>query len=160
MLHTRHVRFTCPRTFVDAAGVALLRRLYQDIPLIIWVKGRHWTCTEHRDNRKVHGNTDMHRPRIRSQKEHAAAKARGKPRQADLSRKDMDMTAVLFFHLRQAVSDGFFIARSAKEGDFIAIPDECICTFGKVIVNPALCHPTRTNVKGDDLCLPGKIFSP
>lgn len=151
ILHAGHVILPLARTFMDAAGMALLRRLDEDVLAVVRVKGRHGARAEHRDDGHVHGNADVHRAGVGREEERAAPQEAREHGQADLAREDVDMAARFFFHLRAALLDERHVGRAAHESDVAALADEAVGAGGEVAVEPALRLPARANVEGDDL---------
>lgn len=151
ILHAGHVILPLARTFVDAAGMAFLRRLDENVPAIIGIEGRHGARAEHRDNRDVHGDTNMHGAGIRREEQAAAPQEPSKHRQTDLAREDMDARALALLHLCHAFVDDGHVSRAAEKGDVIAAADEPVGTGGKIAVEPAFRQPTRADVEGHNL---------
>lgn len=151
ILHAGHIILPLARTFVDAAGMAFLRRLDEDVLAVVRVEGRHGARAEHRDDGHVHGDADVHRAGVSREEERAAPQEAREHGQADLAREDVDMAARFFFHLRAALLDERHVGRAAHEGDVVALANKAVGTGGKVAVEPALRPPARADVEGDDL---------
>lgn len=149
ILHASHIILPLARAFVNAAGVARLGRLDEDVFAVVRVEGRHGARAEHRDDGHVHGDADVHRAGVRREEERAAPQESCEHGQADLARKDVH--TLLLLHLRTALLDKRHVGRAAEEGDVVALADEAVGTGGKVAVDPALCLPARADVEGDDL---------
>ena len=149
ILHAGHIILPLARAFVNAAGVARLGRLDEDVFAVVRVECRHGARAEHRDDGHVHGDADVHRAGVRREEERAAPQDSCEHGQADLARKDVH--TLLLLHLRTAFLDERHVGRAAEEGDVIALADEAVGTGGKVAVDPALCLPARADVEGDDL---------
>lgn len=158
ILHAGHVILPFARTFVDAAGVAGLGRLDEDVLAVVRVKGRHGARAEHRDDGHVHGDADVHRAGVGREEERAAPQEACEHGQADLAREDVDM--LLLLHLRAAFLDERHVGRAAHEGDVVTLADEAVGAGGKVAVEPALRLPARADVEGDDLGLGREFLLP
>lgn len=157
ILHAGHIILPLARTFVDAAGMAFLRRLDEDVLAVVRVEGRHGARAEHRDDGHVHGDADVHRAGVGREEERTAPQEAREHGQADLAREDVDM--LLLLHLRAALLDERHVGRAAHEGDVVTLADEAVGAGGKVVVEPALRPPARADVEGDDLGL-GREFLP
>ena len=160
VFHAGHVVLAFFRAVVDAAGVAGLRRLDDNVFAVIGVEGRHRARAKHGDDRYIHRDADVHRPRVGRQEETATAKQSRQHGEADFSGENMHFRAVFFFHFLYAYLDNRHICRPAQKGDVIAFLNEVIGTLGKVGIDPALRHPACADIEGDDAITLSKFFLP
>ena len=126
-------------------------RLQENVLGVVGVKPWHGACAEHRDDGHVHRDADVHGAGIRRNEERTLLEERCKFCERDAPREGLQHRMIAMAHLGTAGADEFFIHRASEEGDSITLFQKVIGGLRKIIVNPALRLPTRTDVQGDNL---------